>query len=138
MPKTLLINRPSGLYVRFFVPVGLQAGVGSTYLVRSLQGVRANAARLMAAAFRYALNQVFERLRLEAVPNAKNLLDAALQGLRQVRCPSARRALRGPSADGFQHCVNMLGIDKAAEAVQAVTEDLRIWCQVTCSPGISG
>jgi hypothetical protein len=79
-----------------------------------------------------------ERLRLEAVPNAKNLLDAALQGLRQVRCPSARRALRGPSADGFQHCVNMLGIDKAAEAVQAVTEDLRIWCQVTCSPGISG
>ena len=55
MPKPLLINRPSGLYVRFFVPVGLQAGVGSTYLVRSLQGVRANAARLMAAAFRYVL-----------------------------------------------------------------------------------
>lgn len=83
MPKPLLLQRPSGLYVRFFVPVDLQARVGSTYLVRSLQGVRADAARLMAAALGYALNQVFERLRMDAMTEPKGLLDVALAGVKK-------------------------------------------------------
>lgn len=83
MPKPLLLNRKSGLYVRFFVPSDLQARVGSKYLVRSLQGVRADAARLMAAAFGYALNQVFERLRMDAMTEPKGLLDAALAGVKK-------------------------------------------------------
>lgn len=55
MPKPLLLHRPSGLYVRFFVPVDLQTRIGSKYLIRSLQGARADCARLMAAALGYAL-----------------------------------------------------------------------------------
>ena len=45
LPKPLLLNRPSGLYVRFFVPSDLQAQVGSRYVTRSLQGARADGAR---------------------------------------------------------------------------------------------
>lgn len=66
LPKPLLLNRPSGLYVRFFVPSDLQAQVGSRYVTRSLQGARADGARLMASALGYALANVFERLRREA------------------------------------------------------------------------
>jgi hypothetical protein len=77
MPKSLLLKRKSGLYVRFFVPVDLQTRIGSTYLVRSLQGVRADGARLMAAALGYALNQVFERLRKDAMTEPKGLLHHA-------------------------------------------------------------
>ncbi|WP_345782920.1 DUF6538 domain-containing protein [Dyella nitratireducens] len=70
MPKPLLLKRRSGLYVRFFVPTDLQAQVGSRYLTRSLQGARADGARLMASALGYALGNVFERLRRERRPPA--------------------------------------------------------------------
>lgn len=82
MPKPLLLNRKSGLYVRFFVPSDLQARVGSKYLVRSLQCVRADAARLMAAALGYALSKAFERLRMDAMTEPKGLLDLALAGVK--------------------------------------------------------
>jgi integrase len=82
MPKPLLMNRKSGLYVRFFVPVDLQTRIGSKYLIRSLQGVRADAARLMAAALGYALSKAFERLRMDAMTEPKGLLDIALAGVK--------------------------------------------------------
>jgi len=82
LPKPLLLNRPSGLYVRFFVPVDLQKRVGCRYLIRSLRGQRADAARLVAAALGYALSRVFERLRREDVTDAKGLLDIALDGVK--------------------------------------------------------
>ena len=83
MPKPLMLQRRSGLYVRFFVPKDLQPRVGSKYLVRSLQGVRADAARLMAAALGYALSKAFERLRMDAMTEPKGLLDAALTGVKK-------------------------------------------------------
>jgi integrase len=82
MPKPLMLQRPSGLYVRFFVPKDLQPRVGCKYLVRSLQGARADAARLMAVALGYALAQVFERLRREPMSEPKGLLDTALAGVK--------------------------------------------------------
>jgi len=72
MPKPLLLNRPSGLYVRFFVPKDLQPRVGTKYLVRSLQGVRADAARLMAAAFGYALRDPDKWVQTDFVRGQKN------------------------------------------------------------------
>jgi integrase len=82
MPKPLLLNRKSGLYVRFFVPGDLQARVGSKYLVRSLHGVRADAARLMAAALGYDLSKAFERLRMDAMTEPNGLLRQALAGVK--------------------------------------------------------
>jgi Integrase len=55
MPKPLLLRRPSGLYVRFLVPVALRDAVGSRFLVRSLGNRRGDAARLEAARLGYAL-----------------------------------------------------------------------------------
>ncbi|WP_309445413.1 DUF6538 domain-containing protein [Dyella sp.] len=77
-----MLQRPSGLYVRFFVPKDLQPRVGSKYLIRSLQGIRADAARLMAAALGYALSKAFERLRMDAMTEPKGLLDLALAGVK--------------------------------------------------------
>jgi hypothetical protein len=47
MPKPLLLKRRSGLYVRFLVPGDLQGQIGSRFILRSLQGARADGARLI-------------------------------------------------------------------------------------------
>ena len=85
MPKPLLLKRRSGLYVRFLVPGDLQGQIGSRFILRSLQGARSDTARLMASALGYALANVFERLRREDVPNARALVDQALQGIQSGR-----------------------------------------------------
>lgn len=60
MPKPLLLRRPSGLYVRFYVPARWRVALGlGRYLVRSLAGLDADSARLEAARLGYALAQVF-------------------------------------------------------------------------------
>ena len=87
MPKPLLLHRPSGLHVRFFVPGFLRASLGRRYLVLSLRGERADAARLRAAQIGYVLGQAFERMRGEPVAEHKDLLDLAL------------KAARGPHVD---------------------------------------
>lgn len=61
MPKPLLIRRPSGLYVRLLVPLHLRPLVGSRYIVRSLAGLRGDAARLAAARLGYAYGLAWER-----------------------------------------------------------------------------
>jgi integrase len=85
MPKPLLLQRKSGLYVRFFVPVDLQARLGSRYLVRSLNGQRADVARLAVASLGYALGYVFRQLRNEPMANPKDLLQIALKGAQAGR-----------------------------------------------------
>lgn len=59
MPKPLFLKRPSGLFVRFRLP-GPAVGP-SRYLVRSLRGLRGDAARLVAARMGYALSTAFEQ-----------------------------------------------------------------------------
>lgn len=63
MPKPLLLNRPSGLYVRFRVPTDLRAHFGSRFLVRSLRGYQADEARLVAAVLAVSLSKAFDGLR---------------------------------------------------------------------------
>lgn len=82
MPKPLLLHRPSGLHARFFVPSFLRASPGRRYLVLSLRGERADAARLRAAQMGYVLGQAFERMRGKPVAEHKDLLDLALKTAR--------------------------------------------------------
>jgi hypothetical protein len=63
MPKPYLLARPSGLYVRFRVPRDLSSCLGFGSIVRSLHGLRGDAARLSAALQAVALSGAFDRLR---------------------------------------------------------------------------
>lgn len=63
MPKPYLLTRPSGLYVRFRVPRDLVPRFGFGSIVRSLHGLRGDAARLSAALQAVALSEAFARLR---------------------------------------------------------------------------
>jgi integrase len=63
MPKPYLLTRPSGLYVRFRVPRDLVPRLGFGSIVRSLHGLRGDAARLSAALQAVALSEAFARLR---------------------------------------------------------------------------
>jgi len=71
MPKPLLLRRPSGLYVRFLVPVALRAAVGSRFLVRSLGNRRGDAARLEAARLGYALSIQFAGMKQHMADETK-------------------------------------------------------------------
>lgn len=64
VPKPLFLNRPSGLYVRFLVPVHARELWGARVVVKSLGGRRGDAARLAAARLGYALSVFFDELRL--------------------------------------------------------------------------
>lgn len=80
MPKPLFLTRPSGLYVRFLVPVDLRAAIGVRFLVRSLGGRRGDQARFLAAAYGVALSQAFDTLRQGVVMvDFKKLFDSAKQ-----------------------------------------------------------
>lgn len=61
MPKPLLLRRPSGLFVRLLVPQHLRPLVGSRYIVRSLGGLRGDAARLAAARLGYHLGLAWQQ-----------------------------------------------------------------------------
>jgi hypothetical protein len=56
MPKPYFLPRPSGLYVRFRVPTDLCSAIGSRFILRSLRGLRGDAARLSAACLAVALS----------------------------------------------------------------------------------
>jgi len=81
MPKPLLLQRKSGLYVRFFVPTDLQKGWGSRYVVRSLQGQRSDQARLTIAKIGYVLGVVFRTSRIDPMADPKDLFQTAMQAL---------------------------------------------------------
>ncbi|KRB10270.1 site-specific integrase [Lysobacter sp. Root690] len=63
MPKPYFLSRPAGLYVRFRVPEDLRLRIGLRFVVRSMHGLRGDAARLSAARQAVALSAVFHRLR---------------------------------------------------------------------------
>lgn len=63
MPKPYFLSRPAGLYVRFRVPEDLRLKIGLRFVVRSMRGLRGDAARLSAAQQAVALSAVFDRLR---------------------------------------------------------------------------
>lgn len=63
MPKPLFLVRSSGLYVRFLIPADLRAVLGSRFFVRSLHGLRNDAARLAAAQVAMALSDAFKAFR---------------------------------------------------------------------------
>ncbi|GAA4795900.1 site-specific integrase [Lysobacter hankyongensis] len=80
MPKPYLLARPSGLYVRFRVPRDLVPRLGFGSIVRSLHGLRGDAARLSAALQGVALSEAFARLRKGAGMadvDVKKLLESA-------------------------------------------------------------
>ena len=80
MPKPYLLTRPSGLYVRFRVPRDLSSCLGFGSIVRSLHGLRGDAARLSAALQAVALSGAFDRLRKGAGMadiDLKKLLESA-------------------------------------------------------------
>lgn len=83
MPSPLLLARPSGLYVRFLVPLSLRPLVGQRFLVRPLHAPSGDAARLVAARMAVALSNAFAKLR-EGVPvDLKKALDAAASKARE-------------------------------------------------------
>ncbi|MCC7247806.1 MAG: site-specific integrase, partial [Lysobacter sp.] len=78
MPKPYLLARPSGLYVRFRVPRDLAPRLGFGSIVRSLHGLRGDAARLSAALQAVALSKAFDRLRKgDSMVDVKKLLESA-------------------------------------------------------------
>ena len=78
MPKPYLLTRPSGLYVRFRVPRDLAPRLGFGSIVRSLHGLRGDAARLSAALQAVALSGAFDRLRKGGdMVDVKKLLESA-------------------------------------------------------------
>jgi len=78
MPKPLILTRPSGLYVRFFVPEDVRPHIGTRYLVRSLGNRRGDDARLAAACCAVALSKVFQGLRQGGgMTDLKKLLESA-------------------------------------------------------------
>ncbi|MET4675886.1 MULTISPECIES: site-specific integrase [unclassified Luteibacter] len=64
MPKPLFVQRPSGLHVRFLVPVHAREVWGARVVMKSLGGRRGDAARLAAARLGYALSVFFDDLKL--------------------------------------------------------------------------
>jgi hypothetical protein len=49
MAKPLLLDRPSGTFARFLVPLDLRASVGQRYVVRRLPPTNRDASRLIGA-----------------------------------------------------------------------------------------
>jgi hypothetical protein len=68
VPKPLLLHRPNGLYARYWVPLALREAVGSETIVRSLGGLRRDAARLEAARLGYALAHQFALMKNQRPP----------------------------------------------------------------------
>ena len=79
MPKPYIFARPSGLFVRFLVPVDLRPLVGARFVVRALHA-RRDDARLAAAVMGVALSQAFGALR-RGEPMADEILEKALAAL---------------------------------------------------------
>jgi len=79
MPKPYIFARPSGLFVRFLVPVDMRPLVGARFVVRALHA-RSDDARLAAAVMGVALSQAFGALR-RGEPMADDILEKALAAL---------------------------------------------------------
>lgn len=84
MPKPYLLARPSGLYVRFLVPIDLRSRIGTRFIVRPLGPCRGDVARLLAARLAVALSQVFSAMRQgEQMTDYKKLIEGAQEAARR-------------------------------------------------------
>jgi integrase len=101
MPKPFLLRRPSGLYVRYWVPLALREAVGSNTIVRSLGDLRGDAARLEAARLGYALAQQFHACRAMAKKNKEGSGDLILVDHKHQ--PIKRPKGRQPYPDFIEH-----------------------------------
>jgi integrase len=101
MPKPFLLRRPSGLYVRYWVPLALREAVGSNTIVRSLGDLRGDAARLEAARLGYALAQQFHACRAMAKKNKEGSGDLILvdHNHQPIKKPKGRH----PYPDFIEH-----------------------------------
>ena len=111
MAKALLLDRPSGIFVRFLVPQDLRARVGRRYLVRRLPPTDRDGVRLIGATMGYALGRVFERMRKDPVSDAKKLIEDVLKAAQ--RGEVLEYVIQGPN--GF-----MLKVDDAADHARAM------------------
>lgn len=94
MPKPFFLARPSGLFVRFLVPIDLRARLGRRFLVRRLPPLSPARARLAAAHLGAALSEAFEQMRGEAMADfdIKGLTDKARRG--ELRDLTMREEIR--------------------------------------------
>ena len=99
VPKPYLLNRPSGVYARFLVPVDLRERIGSRFLVRPLRALPGDEARLVASSLALLLSKAFEALRRgEAVGDIDKLLSNALNALNSGRAKTWE--VEGVTPDG--------------------------------------
>lgn len=126
MPKPLLLRRPSGFYVRFYVPARWRASLGlGRYLVRSLAGFDADSARLEAARLGYALGQWFSAAKQGAgvsFTKSKDELDDYLRSLRrlEVTTPEGYHFKTDGSARDHQQLRDLLADMAARRPVQGL------------------
>lgn len=114
MAKALLLDRPSGTFVRVLVPQDLRACLGRRYLVRRLPSIDRDGARLMGACMAYALGKAFLRLRKDAVSDPQKLIDDVLKAAQAGEL--REYIIRGPN--GFSLQVD--GADDHARAMEAL------------------
>lgn len=79
MPKPFLIQRKSGVYARFLIPLDLRPLIGSQYLVRPLRSQGGDHARLVAAQMAHRLSAAFDAYRGNNMSDEE--LKAMLSGL---------------------------------------------------------
>ncbi|HVJ63334.1 MAG TPA: hypothetical protein VM555_11560, partial [Tahibacter sp.] len=145
MPSPLVYTRPSGLFVRFWVPPDLRDRVGSKFIVRALGRIDADTARLLAALMGCALSSVYGLLRRESAMaiDVKELLRKAQAGELRDWTSSAIRLPNGAvlenvqvstpqDARTFAHALDALGRIAPAAAVPAANTS-----EPVAGPGLS-
>lgn len=104
MPSPFVFVRPSGVFVRFWVPLDLRARVGSKFIVRRLGLVDKDTGRLLAAAMASALSSGYEMLRRDppVAIDLKALLKKAQSGELRDWTSSAIRLPNGAVLENVQ------------------------------------
>ncbi len=104
MPSPFVYARPSGIFVRFWVPLDLRPRVGSKFLVRRLGLVDKDTGRLLAAQMASALSSAYGLLRREpsVAIDLKDLLKKAQSGQLRDWTSSAIRLPNGTVLENVQ------------------------------------
>ncbi len=104
MPSPLVYARPSGLFVRFLVPLDLRSRIGSQFVVRALGRIDRDTGRLLAALMASALSSAYAVLRREpSMPiDIKDLLRKAQAGELRDWTSSAIRLPNGAVVENVQ------------------------------------
>ena len=87
MPKPFLVQRKSGVYARFLIPLDLRPLIGSQYLVRPLRSQGGDHARLVAAQMAHRLSAAFDAYRGSSMSDEE--LKAMLSGLNALNSGKA-------------------------------------------------